>query len=125
MSHCGHQCCEIPSNGYHAHIEPPATCPRCGGTGSTVVSRSRPSSAGPANESAVVGRIVADVVARVAPEIPGLPRDGELAGMVASHALAAYAAGLIDPDVQVLDEREQRTVLAGRVGLALAFPATP
>jgi hypothetical protein len=75
-------------------------------------------------ESHVLGRIVADVVARVAPEIPGLPTDAALTELVASHALAVYAAGLVDPDVQGLDERDRRTVLAARVGLALAFPAS-
>jgi hypothetical protein len=79
---------------------------------------------GTGGESVVLGRIVADVVARVAPQIPGLPADAELSELVASHALAVYAAGLVDPDVQVLAERERRTVLAARVGLALAFPVS-
>ena len=115
MSDCGHQCCEIPSNGYHAHTGPPSSCRHCATVGPTA-------DRGPRGESVVLGRIVADVVARVAPQIPGLPADAELSELVASHALAVYAAGLVDPDVQVLAERERRTVLAARVGLALAFP---
>jgi hypothetical protein len=121
MSHCGHQCCEIPSNGYHAHTEPPSNCGRCEDAGEDMsVSEA---GAGQGRESAVLGRLVADVVARVAPQIPGLPAETELTEIVASHALAVYAAGLVDPDLQILGERDRRTVLAARVGLALAFPA--
>jgi hypothetical protein len=119
MSHCGHQCCEIPSNGYHAHTEPPSSCGRCGDAGDSAVD----AGPGQGRESAVLGRLVADVVARVAPQIPGLPAETELTEIVASHALAVYAAGLVDPDLQILGERDRRTVLAARVGLALAFPA--
>ena len=117
MSDCGHQCCEIPYNGYHAHTGPPSSCRHCAVTADTPAMSS-------GAESVVLGRIVADVVARVAPQIPGLPADAELSELVASHALAVYAAGLVDPDVQVLAERERRTVLAARVGLALAFPVS-
>jgi hypothetical protein len=74
-------------------------------------------------ESHVLGRIVADVLARIAPQIPGLPDGTELTELVASHALAVYAGGLVDPAVQALDERDRRSVLAARVGLALAFPS--
>jgi hypothetical protein len=150
MSDCGHRCCEIPSNSYHTHIGPPSGCPHCAGAvddGSAeaspvvdaAVSDVAPAGdvpagdvpagdvpadapAGDGSESVVLGRIVADVVARVAPQISGLPDDVELTELVASHALAVYAAGLVDPDVQTLGERERRTVLAARVGLALAFP---
>lgn len=109
---CGHQCCEIPSNRYHTHAGPPAHCPRCARTGGHE---------GPV--TVTLGRILADVLARVAPQIPGLPTDEELTDLVASHTMTVYATGLIDPDVQRLDEREQRTVLAGRVGMELAFPS--
>jgi hypothetical protein len=143
MSDCGHLCCEIPSNSYHAHIGPPSICQQCASASATV-SASPGSASGPEpavigadvaadrgaavvgtrSESHVLGRIVADVVARVVPQIPGLPVETELTELVASHALAVYAAGLVDPDVQVLGERERRTVLAARVGLALAFPVS-
>jgi hypothetical protein len=76
----------------------------------------------PGAESAELGRLVADVVARVVPELPGLPAAAELTELVASQALAVYAAGLVDPALQMLHERDRRTALAGRVGLAIAFP---
>jgi hypothetical protein len=109
VSHCGHRCCTIADNAYHRHLDPPPTCPQC-------------ARAYHQNESGLLGRIVNDVLIRVAPEIPGLPTGAELAELVASHALAVYAAALVDPDVRALDERSRRTVLAARVGLALAFP---
>jgi hypothetical protein len=70
-----------------------------------------------------LGRIVAEVVARVAPEIPGLPAASQLADLVARHSLAVYSDALADPEVLGLSEEDQTTVLAGRVGIALAFPA--
>jgi hypothetical protein len=113
VSDCGHQCCEISGNGYHRHIRPPADCRRCA---------SAPEVAAADDERVAVARIVADVVGQVAPQIPGLPPGAELARLVAREALTIYAAAAIDPDVQALGERDQRSVLAGRVGLALAFP---
>ena len=58
----------------------------------------------------------------VAPEIPGLPEDGELVHLVVCVTLAVYAAAIVDPEVHALDAGERRTVLVARVGLALAFP---
>jgi hypothetical protein len=131
MDGCGHRCCEIPHNGYHTHTGRPSGCTRCAtapgtvGTGTLPDAATRPATDADrphGYESHVLGRIVADVLARIAPQIPGLPGGTELTELVSSHALAVYASSLIDPDVQTLDEREQRTVLATRVGLALAFP---
>jgi hypothetical protein len=106
VSHCGHRCCEIADNAYHAHLEPPEVCARCGLMGSSVP----------------LGRIVAEVVSRVAPEIPGLPVSAELAELVARLSLTVYAEAVADPEVLRLAEDDQTTVLAGRVGIALAFP---
>jgi hypothetical protein len=106
VSHCGHRCCEIADNAYHAHLDTPESCPRCGLTGAPVP----------------LGRVVAEVVTRVAPEIPGLPASGELAELVARLSLSVHAEGLTDPEVLRLAEVDQTTVLAGRVGIALAFP---
>jgi hypothetical protein len=114
VSDCGHRCCEISANGYHKHIRPPEECGRCAGT--TGVAAAGPGEA--------IARIVADVVGQVAPQIPGLPPRAELAALVVREAHTIYAAAAIDPDVQALGERDQRSVLAGRVGLALAFPVS-
>jgi hypothetical protein len=134
MDGCGHRCCEIPSNSYHTHLGTPSTCARCAhepGTGPVSAFASPPPAGppavsddgeGPSPESYLLGRIVADVLARLAPEIPGLPAGDELSELVASHALALYAAGIVEPDLQSLSERERHTVLTSRVGLALAFP---
>jgi hypothetical protein len=127
MRGCGHRCCDIPSNGFHTHREPPTGCARCARipepeTKELPVVRPRPK-APEHRESYLLGRIVADVLARIAPQIPGLPGGSELNELVASHALAVYAGGLVDPDLQALGPRDQRSVLAARVGMALAFPA--
>ena len=116
MRDCGHRCCHIRTNGYHRHVDAPATCPHC--ARATLLADTGP----PAGESVVLARIVSDVLARVAPEIPGLPAGAELAELVTGHALAVFAAGLVDPELHGLGERERRAVLAARVGLALAFP---
>jgi hypothetical protein len=119
VNHCGHRCCEITGNAYHSHVEPPATCPRCA---------ARPSGPGdvppPPEGSDLVslGHLVADVVTNVAPEIPGLPGGSALAQLVGDSALSVYRAALSEPTLQVLPRAERQIVLAGRVGLALAFP---
>jgi hypothetical protein len=114
---CEHDCCGIPENGYHVHTEVPDRCQRC-----SVVTSSAGEATIRVSESVTLAEVVADVVASVAPQIPDLPAAAELADLVAHHALAVYAASLDDADVQALDGRTQRTVLAARVGLALAFP---
>jgi hypothetical protein len=134
MNGCGHRCCEIPSNSYHTHLGSPAACPRCAHEplpGPVSPFAPPPPAAPPAPgdegdgasaEGYLLGHIVSDVLARLAPEIPGLPSGDELAELVTSHALALYAAGIVEPGLQSLSERERHTVLASRVGLALAFP---
>ena len=132
MSGCGHRCCEIPSNSYHTHTGPPAVCGRCASAIDPVAGSACADQTGAAGgeqaepgapESYLLGRIVADVVARVVPQIPGLPSGTELTELVASHALAVYASGLVEPEIQSLDDRDRRSVLAARVGMALAFPS--
>jgi hypothetical protein len=139
MNGCGHRCCEIPSNSYHTHLGEPSGCGRCADRPEPpaahepepevtmpvpAVVEPPPGDDGEnaSRESYLLGRVVADVLTRVAPQIPGLPTGTELNELVASHALALYASGIVEPDLQNLDERERRTVLATRVGLALAFP---
>lgn len=109
MSFCHHACCAIPDNGYHRHAEPPVTCPRC--------ARARPDA-----ETPLLGAVMASVMSRVVPHIPGLPGGAALANLVTRQSLATYTQARDDPEVQALGDRERRTVLAGRVGLALAFP---
>jgi hypothetical protein len=69
-----------------------------------------------------LAHLVADVVANVAPQIPGLPGGSVLAQLVGEHALSVYRSALAEPTLQVLPRAERQTVLAGRVGLVLAFP---
>ena len=59
----------------------------------------------------------------MAPQIPGLPNGRGLTDLVTTHALAVYADGLVDENLRGLSDRDRRTVLAGRVGLRLGFPA--
>jgi hypothetical protein len=126
MDGCGHRCCEIPFNGYHTHAGRPSTCSRCDLArehGAQLAAGHPNGTPTPSShESHVLGRMVADVLARIAPQIPGLPAGTELTELVSSHALAVYAGSIVDPELQHLDERERRSVLAARVGLALAFP---
>lgn len=153
MSDCGHACCDIRSNPYHQHPDPPNACLRCltlavaGDRASPLaraaarVRRTVPPGPAPAPErgpaggraapaddaermAADVSRIVRTVLTRLAPEIAGLPAGGELERTVLAHAIRAYLDALDDPDLHGLDERQRATALAGRVGLALAFPAT-
>jgi hypothetical protein len=111
VNDCGHRCCRIAGNAYHSHVEPPTTCPRC----AALV---------PPEEADVAGlaHLVADVVANVAPQIPGLPGGPTLAELVGEHALAVFRSALAEPTLQVMPRAERRTVLAGRVALVLAFP---
>lgn len=108
-SSCGHLCCQIADNAYHVHAEPPPSCPRCAALGEA--------------EPVALGRLVAEVLLHVAPEIPGLPGGAALAALVGHHALDTYRAARDEPAVRALRDSERRAVLAARVGLALAFPA--
>jgi hypothetical protein len=111
-THCGHRCCSIATNAYHSHQHEPADCERCAAI---------PVDADGPLHVVSLGRLVASVVTHIVPQIPGL--DGpDVRQRVASECLRIYAEGLSDPNVQALDALEQRSVLAARVGLALAFP---
>jgi hypothetical protein len=108
VTDCGHDCCAIADNPYHCH-------------------RSTPENCGPCREAAPeidgLAEIVAAVVDRVAPEIPGLPTDPEtLVDHVIAVTTGVHRRARTDPEVQRLSPRRRRTVLAARVGLALAFP---
>jgi hypothetical protein len=111
--HCGHRCCSIATNAYHCHQVEPEDCERCAAVG-----------VDPPGESHVVslGRLVSSVILHVVPQIHGLDESPDVGQRVASECLRVYAEGLADQDVQALDPREQGSVLAARVGLALAFP---
>jgi hypothetical protein len=88
MTDCGHTCCAISANRYHAHNAEPDACEHC-----------------------------------VAPEIPGLPTDPDrLLDHVIELTASVHEASRADPAIQRLSPRWRRTVLAARVGLALAFP---
>jgi hypothetical protein len=113
---CGHRCCAIRDNPYHRHADPPSGCERCAALGDPVV----------ADEHVDLAELVAEVLAHVVPQIPGLPSGIELAERVCAETRAVHAAAAGDPLLAGLNLEEQRTVLAGRVALALAFgPATP
>jgi hypothetical protein len=120
MGHCGHRCCRIPFNGYHAHVTPPASCPGCA-TGASLNLPSPPDglAAGDCRETTELGQMVADVLAQVVPDDSD-PRGAQLAEIVANHALAVYASGLVDPDIQCLGDQDRRAVLTARVGHAVA-----
>jgi hypothetical protein len=65
-------------------------------------------------------------VDRVAPEIPGLPTDPRaLLDHVIDLTTEVHRRARADPEIQRLSPRRRRTVLAARVGLALAFPDGP
>jgi hypothetical protein len=70
-----------------------------------------------------VHQLVASVVARVAPEIPGLPAEPELTALVSARTLAVAVAARGDRSLVGMSERERHVTLCGRVGLALAFGA--
>lgn len=106
MRDCGHRCCAIRANAYHAHVDPPGGCDRC----ARATERDRQ----------MLAEVITSVITRVAPEIPGLPTGADLTELVTGQTVATYARALTEPAVQGLSERERRTVLAGRVGVALA-----
>ena len=70
-----------------------------------------------------VDAVVASVVARVAPQIPGLPTGSALVALVERAAFTVCDEGRDDPALRALDDRERHTALVVRVGIALAFPA--
>jgi hypothetical protein len=108
VTSCGHRCCEIAGNSYHRHADPPDTCARC-----TALAREI--------DAVSLGQLVAEVVALVVPEIPGLPRGSELSTLVGIETTAVHRAARHDPQLYGLDADLRRTVLAGRVGISLAF----
>jgi hypothetical protein len=69
-------------------------------------------------------RIVDTVMKRFVPEIAGLRCDDDLNKLVKRYAFIAYLTALDDPDLEHAHSDERRTVVAGRVALALAFPET-
>jgi hypothetical protein len=118
VRHCGHRCCAITANAYHVHADPPLSCTRCAAV---------PPGADPAADEAAevmsLAQLVADVVAQVAPQIPDLPTGAALAELVGAVALHVHRNADEDDGLHGLDPDERSLVLAGRVGLALAFPA--
>lgn len=110
---CGHICCQIRANPYHRHHDTPETCPRC-----AAIDRAETEAA----TGVTLGRLVGSVFAHIAPEIPGLPEGDALAEAVASACLRVYGESHHDPAIAALSPAEHRHVLAGRVGLLLAFP---
>jgi hypothetical protein len=69
-------------------------------------------------------RIVRTVMQRVVPQLAGLASGDELDTLVKRYAFRAYLSALDDPDLKDSHPSEWRTSVAGRVGLALAFPQT-
>jgi hypothetical protein len=67
------------------------------------------------------GAIVADVIRRVVPQIPGLPEGPELIERVSEAVAEVCARARTDPDLADLDAADLHTAISGRVGLALAF----
>jgi hypothetical protein len=116
MNDCGHSCCAIRDNRFHSHTRAPDACKRC-----RVASDDR---IGEPAESITPSPddVIASVMDRVVPGIVGLPDGDELYAIVHRVALGIYRAGLSDPDLRGLNANEWRTVVATRVGLALAFP---
>jgi hypothetical protein len=106
-STCGHACCGITGNPYHAHTHEPGTCRRCAET--------------LGHRPVCTGTIVADVISRVAPEIPGLPGGADLIERVSAEVTAACAEARTDPELAGLDPAALHTAISGRVGIALAF----
>jgi hypothetical protein len=111
--HCGHICCTITGNRYHSHREPPELCERC----AWAEGDDAPRAAG-------LGELVAAAVARVAPEVPGLPTGAELAERAGPEVRAVCEEARTDPDLTGLGPDELRLALAGRVVIALAFPVS-
>jgi hypothetical protein len=66
--------------------------------------------------------IVRSVMRNFVPQIGGLPPDDELDTMVKKYAFIAYLRAVDDPDLKDARPAELRTAVAGRVGIALAFP---
>jgi hypothetical protein len=106
---CGHDCCEVRDNPYHSHVAPPERCLRCARV--RAAQRRRETDA-----------IVTAVLTDIAPEIDGLPEGDLLAGRVRSEVARAERDGRADPDLAATSPEEWLLVMAGRVGLALAFP---
>ena len=108
MTRCGHLCCAIADNRYHAHTVTPAECENC------------PEAAA---EIDGLADIVSSVIDRVVPQIPGLPTDPDyLLELVIDLTTRVHERARCDPDIERLSPRRRRTVLAARVGLGLAFP---
>jgi hypothetical protein len=150
VTDCGHPCCQIRQNGFHAHPDPPEHCPHCRALAVSSYRIAgparrdgpcRPRAAAPVIEhlrraggapdpvdvehmADEVARIVQTVITRIAPHIPDIPAGAELDQVVLAHALRIYVDALDEPQLHGVDARQWRAVLAGRVGLALAFPDT-
>jgi hypothetical protein len=112
---CGHICCTIAGNRYHAHRDPPGLCDRCAWADGDDAPR-----------TVGLGSLVeAAVVAHLAPEVPGLPTGAELAERVGPEVLAVCEQARTDPDLAGLGADELRLALAGRVVIARCpSPAT-
>lgn len=68
-----------------------------------------------------LAELVADVLAHVVPEIPGLPVGVELAELLCDETRAVHETAAVDPLLAGLDRSELLTTLAGRVAVSLAF----
>jgi hypothetical protein len=108
---CAHRCCTISGNAYHRHRSPPDLCARCQDQLDE-------------EEVAELADIVGTVIDRIAPAIPGLPSDPDaLLDLVLSVTTDVYTRSWAEGQLQGLAPGRRRTVLAARVGIALAFPA--
>jgi hypothetical protein len=69
-----------------------------------------------------VRTIVRSVMRGFVPQIGGLPSGDELDTLVKRCAFIAYLRAFDDPDLKEAHPDELRKAVAGRVGIALAFP---
>lgn len=117
VADCGHRCCRIRANAYHVHPRSPERCQPC-----RAAAAREPEPRTPVVTVEDLALVVESVLTRVAPEVPGLPTGATLTELVSASALDHWVAALDDPDLIGTDRRERRRILAGRVGVALAFP---
>lgn len=117
MSDCGHSCCAIRANDCHVHIRPPEECERC-----ALVRHQQIEEVAQPPSAPSLGQVVSSVLTRMVPSIAGLPDGDELHQLVEERSIDIYVVGLTDPDLLGLEPDAWRTVVATRIGLALAFP---
>jgi hypothetical protein len=99
------------------HIRHPDDCDRC-----TLARHEQIEEVAQPPSAPSLDQVVSSVLTRMVPSIAGLPQGDELHELVEERSIEVYVAGLTDPDLLGLDPDAWRTVVATRVGLALAFP---